>query len=175
MQILNIAGNNLESLGEIGSLINLVQLIASNNNLNDMKEMSVILKCWPKLSELDLSGNPLCMKNKYRERIIVLAPNIKILDGKEIQDMSRQFLQNWKLSKEMNNSYGNVGLNNQREKSSVTQNEEMNMFLQTNNLASELPARNGIHKINSMPTYIMPGIFIILKFLCQFAFCVKLK
>ena len=41
------------------------------------------------------------MKNKYRERLIVLAPNLLVLDGKEIQETSRQFLQNWKTSKEV--------------------------------------------------------------------------
>ncbi len=66
-----------------------------------MKEMSLLLKCWPKLITLELNGNPICLKNKYRERMIVQAPNIEILDGKEIQELSRQFLQNWKTSKEI--------------------------------------------------------------------------
>jgi protein phosphatase 1 regulatory subunit 42 len=66
-----------------------------------MKEMVVLLKCWPKLWKLELAGNPLCLKNKYRERIIVLTPHLEMLDGKEIQEMSRQFLQNWKTSKEI--------------------------------------------------------------------------
>lgn len=89
---MNVSGNNLDSLSEIGSLRNLEQLIASNNCLSDMKEMVVLLKCWPKLWKLELTGNPLCLKNKYRERIIVLTPHLEMLDGKEIQEMSRQFL-----------------------------------------------------------------------------------
>ena len=101
MNLLNVAGNNLDSLTEIGSLVNLEQLNASNNNLNDMKEMAVLLKCWPRLWKLELLGNPICLKNKYRERIILLAPNIEMLDDKEIQELSRQFLQNWKNSKEI--------------------------------------------------------------------------
>ncbi len=101
LEILNVSNNNLDTLSEIGSLINLKQLKASNNDLNDMKEMSILLKCWPKLLTLELNGNPICLKNKYRERIIVQAPNIKILDEKEIQELSRQFLQNWKTSKEI--------------------------------------------------------------------------
>lgn len=102
--MLNISGNNLDTLSEIGPLMNLEQLMASNNNLGDMKEISILLKCWPKLWKLELSGNPICVKNKYRERIIVLAPNIEILDGKEIKELSRQFLQNWKTSKEVNSN-----------------------------------------------------------------------
>ena len=99
MSVLNVSGNNLDSLAEIGSLSNIEQLIASNNLLDDMKEIGMLLKCWPNLSKLDLSGNLICLKNKYRERLIVLAPNLIILDGKEIQETSRQFLQNWKTSK----------------------------------------------------------------------------
>jgi protein phosphatase 1 regulatory subunit 42 len=81
-------------------MVNLKELNASHNQLNDMKEMSIVLKCWPKLINLELSGNPLCAKNKYRERIILLSSSIQILDGKEITELSRQFLENWKLSKE---------------------------------------------------------------------------
>jgi hypothetical protein len=91
----------LDSLSEIGSLLKLQTLIASNNLLDDMKEVGLLLACWPRLAKLDLSGNLLCMKNKYRERLIVLAPNLLVLDGKEIQETSRQFLQNWKTSKEV--------------------------------------------------------------------------
>ena len=91
----------MDTLSEIGPLRNLEQLIASNNLLNDMKELVLLLKCWPRLWKLELNGNPLCLKNKYRERIIVLTPNLEYLDGKEIQEMSRQFLQNWKTSKEV--------------------------------------------------------------------------
>lgn len=58
------------------------------------------LKLWSRLWKIELSGNPLCLKSKYRERIIVAAPNIEILDGKEINNLRRQFLQNWKASKE---------------------------------------------------------------------------
>ena len=103
MQILNISGNNLDTLSELGPCSNLRELSASNNNLNDIKETTMLLKCWYKLNKLKFNGNPMCTKNKYRERIIVNAPNIEVLDGKEIQDLERQFLQNWKVSKETTN------------------------------------------------------------------------
>jgi protein phosphatase 1 regulatory subunit 42 len=70
-----------------------------------MKELSTLLKYCFRLRKLELIGNPLCAKNKYRERIIVQAPNIEIFDGKEIQDVERQFLQNWKESKELTNQH----------------------------------------------------------------------
>ncbi len=101
LTVLNIASNNLDSLSEIGSLTNLQNLIASNNLLDDMKEIGMLLSCWPRLTKLDLSGNLICLKNKYRERLIVMAPKLLVMDGKEIQATSRQFLQNWKTSKEV--------------------------------------------------------------------------
>lgn len=140
LTILNIAGNNLDSISEIGSLKNLEDLNASNNLLNDMKEMSILLKCWPKLKKVNLSGNPLCLKNKYRERIIVLAPNIQMLDDKEIQELSRQFLQNWKISKEMSKN---------RVESTEYHTESFPR--------AELPP---INNLNQMPTYVMPGNFL---------------
>jgi hypothetical protein len=66
-----------------------------------MKEINLFLKCLQNLVKLNLTGNPLCTKSKYRERIIVLAPTIQELDGKDINDLSRKFLQNWKTSKEI--------------------------------------------------------------------------
>jgi hypothetical protein len=65
-----------------------------------MKELLLLLKSWKRLWKIELSGNPFCFKSKYRERIIVAASNIEILDGKEINNLRRQFLQNWKASRE---------------------------------------------------------------------------
>lgn len=183
LRILNIAGNRLDSLGEIGSLVNLEVLDASNNLLNDMKEMSVMLKCWPRLSNLDLSGNPICAKNKYRERIIVLASNIRVLDGKEIPELSRQFLQNWKLSKEMMNinqqqqqlkqqQLANAQLHQesqqQQQQQVVGADGEFGIIQQSSSSKynSATMYRNGggtanARAINAMPTYIMPGISIL--------------
>lgn len=101
LEILNISGNNLDTLSDLCCLTQLQHLFALNNKLNDMKEMNLFLKCLQNLVKLDLTGNPLCTKSKYRERIIVLAPNIQELDGKDINNLSRQFLQNWKTSKEI--------------------------------------------------------------------------
>lgn len=151
LTVLNIASNNLDSLNDIGPLTNLQTLIASNNLLDDMKELGILLSCWSRLAKLDLSGNMLCLKNKYRERLIVLAPNLLILDGKEIQETSRQFLQNWKTSKEV--SY-------QRNKQELLESTFDNPNSQTqdsfkfrNGPDDELPRMN---KLNQLPTYVMP-------------------
>lgn len=46
-------------------------------------------------------GNPLCHKAKYRDRVIVMAKNIDVLDGKEISETSRRFLHNWHDAREV--------------------------------------------------------------------------
>ncbi len=110
LEILNVSGDNLDSLNEIGCMVNLQQLFASNNKILGIKELKNLMMGWRSLWKLDLSYNPICNKSKYRERIIVMAPNLEVLDGKEINDMSRQFLKNWKASKETLQSFKQLTL-----------------------------------------------------------------
>nr|KAF6426738.1 protein phosphatase 1 regulatory subunit 42 [Molossus molossus] len=49
---------------------------------------------------MDLKGNPVCLKPKYRDRLILVSKSLDCLDGKEIKNMERQFLINWKASKD---------------------------------------------------------------------------
>lgn len=80
-----------------------------------MKGLSQVLVCLNKLTKLELTGNPLCQKHKYRDRIITMGHKISkfdinykvtiikflsyhtgVVDGKEVSDNERQFLVNWK-------------------------------------------------------------------------------
>ena len=71
-----MSGNSLDSVRELEVLQQLAHLVASDNDLNDMKEMVQLLSQWRDLRRLDLIGNPLCHKNKYRDRLIVASPNL---------------------------------------------------------------------------------------------------
>ena len=114
-EILNVAGNNLDSLEELSSFERLQELTASNNQLDNLRELVQLLSIWPRLKRLDASRNPLCAKARYRERLIVASttlgkhspfeigsrvPFVDMLDGKLINDNARQFLVNWKASRE---------------------------------------------------------------------------
>ncbi|XP_062610935.1 protein phosphatase 1 regulatory subunit 42-like, partial [Saccostrea cucullata] len=101
LQVLNIAGNNLDSIRDIECLRNLYQLHANDNLLTDMKELAHVIGGMFKLWRLDLMGNPLCHKAKYRDRVIVMAKNLEVLDGKEISETSRQFLHSWHDAREV--------------------------------------------------------------------------
>ncbi|CAF1103350.1 unnamed protein product [Rotaria sordida] len=100
LEILNVSGNNLDSLVELGCLEKLQELTANNNNLENLRELVQLLSMWPHLKRLDTSRNPMCSKSRYRERLIVVSTTLEMLDGKQITDNSRQFLMSWKASRE---------------------------------------------------------------------------
>lgn len=94
LTILNVSGNHLESLEDIGILVNLEQLMATDNDLTSMKVqcqhaaipiaayMHIIFACLQnlgkvlskliKLWKLDLHGNPLSYKQKYHDRVVTM-------------------------------------------------------------------------------------------------------
>ncbi|BFZ00098.1 hypothetical protein BsWGS_03136 [Bradybaena similaris] len=95
LQVLNVSGNNLTSICELGQLARLTQLITVNNQLDDMKELAQLLASWQHLWRLDLTGNPLCQRPKYKDHIIVMGSRLEVLDGKTITQTERQFLVSW--------------------------------------------------------------------------------
>ncbi|XP_014377814.1 protein phosphatase 1 regulatory subunit 42 isoform X2 [Alligator sinensis] len=99
LSVLNISNNNIDELQELAVLQNISHLIAVDNQLHLIQDLEFVLNKWTKLCLLDLKGNPVCHKPKYRDRIIVQSQTLESLDGKEIKDMERQFLMNWKASK----------------------------------------------------------------------------
>ncbi|NXO39442.1 PPR42 phosphatase, partial [Locustella ochotensis] len=99
LSVLNISNNNIDELEELAVLENLSYLKAVDNQLKHMKDLEVVLKKWTKLRRLDLTGNPICQKPKYKDRIIVQSQTLEYLDGKEIQEMERRFIINWTASK----------------------------------------------------------------------------
>ena len=78
LTILNVSGNNLDSIEDLQCLTGLVEFSATDNQLSSMKELSQVLGQWTKLTKLDLTGNPLCLKYKYRDRTITMGRSIGI-------------------------------------------------------------------------------------------------
>ncbi|XP_009872268.1 PREDICTED: protein phosphatase 1 regulatory subunit 42 [Apaloderma vittatum] len=99
LSVLNISNNNIDDLEELAVLENLSYLRAVDNQLQHMKDLEVVLNKWTKLRRMDLAGNPICRKPKYRDGIIVQSQTLESLDGKEIKEVERRFLMNWKASK----------------------------------------------------------------------------
>ncbi|KAK6179973.1 hypothetical protein SNE40_012210 [Patella caerulea] len=142
VQVLNVSGNNLDSIKELEKAVNLRQLMASDNNITDMKELSLVLNNLTNIWRLELIGNPVCHKSKYRDKIIVMCRKLELLDSKEITDTSRQFLHNWQASKDA-----------QKRKK-----EEMNKQELPDVLYSDLPPVKGPPIHANIPGYIMPGL-----------------
>ncbi|XP_008148584.2 protein phosphatase 1 regulatory subunit 42 isoform X1 [Eptesicus fuscus] len=100
LSILNISNNNIDDIKDLEILENLNQLIAVDNQLLHVKDLEFLLSKLMKLWKMDLKGNPVCLKPKYRDRLILVSKSLDCLDGKEIKNMERQFLINWKASKD---------------------------------------------------------------------------
>ncbi|XP_064026743.1 protein phosphatase 1 regulatory subunit 42 isoform X2 [Pogoniulus pusillus] len=99
LSVLNISNNNIDALQELAVLGNLSDLRAADNQLQCMKDLELALQKWTKLCRMDLRGNPICQEPKYRDRIVVQSPALEFLDGKEIKEVERQFLLNWRASR----------------------------------------------------------------------------
>ncbi|KAK7879054.1 hypothetical protein WMY93_030807 [Mugilogobius chulae] len=98
--VLNISNNNIDDLRDLAPLKELQHFSATDNMLDNIMELEDVLSNWPNLVQMDLSGNPVSKKHKYRDRLIIVCKKLVILDGKEIKELTRQFLINWKASKE---------------------------------------------------------------------------
>ena len=81
LQVLNVSANNLSSIRELEQLQYVQHLMANDNNLSGMKELAYLLSAWPMLARLDLMGNPLCLKAKYKDRIIVMGKHLGMREG----------------------------------------------------------------------------------------------
>ncbi|XP_045716684.1 protein phosphatase 1 regulatory subunit 42 isoform X1 [Phyllostomus hastatus] len=100
LSILNISNNNIDDIRDLEILENINQLIAVDNQLLHVKDLEYLLTKLMKLWKMDLNGNPVCLQPKYRDRLILVSKSLEFLDGKEIKNMERQFLINWKASKD---------------------------------------------------------------------------
>ncbi|XP_051542669.1 protein phosphatase 1 regulatory subunit 42 [Myxocyprinus asiaticus] len=97
--ILNISKNNIDEIWDMAPLKKLTHLFAADNQLQDIQELETVFGQWSQLHLLDLSRNPVSHKPKYRDRLITVCKILEDLDGKQINELSRQFLINWKTSK----------------------------------------------------------------------------
>lgn len=61
---------------ELSSLEKLQELTASNNNLENLRELVQLISVWPWMKRLDTSRNPMCSKARYRERLIVVSTTL---------------------------------------------------------------------------------------------------
>ena len=100
LSVLNIAGNKLEYLGSIKLLSRLASLNASDNHISSILDVCKVISSWGRLTRLQLQGNPVTKKHRYKESLITSCTSLSTLDGDEVSEISRLFLINWKKAKE---------------------------------------------------------------------------
>ncbi|XP_061660999.1 protein phosphatase 1 regulatory subunit 42 [Syngnathoides biaculeatus] len=97
--VFNISNNNIDEIHDLAVLKEIKHFSAIDNKLHNVEELEDVLGSWPWLFQMDLRGNPACKTSKYRDRMIMACKKLKVLDGRDIQEVTRQFLVNWKASK----------------------------------------------------------------------------
>nr|XP_020455661.1 protein phosphatase 1 regulatory subunit 42 isoform X2 [Monopterus albus] len=118
--VMNISNNNIDDLRDLAVLKELQRFSATDNKLQNienplfdtlnhqclsfqkthLQELEDVFSHWPQLLQMELDGNPVCKIPKYRDHLITACRNLEVLDGREINELTRQFLINWKASKE---------------------------------------------------------------------------
>ncbi|KAL7984266.1 hypothetical protein Chor_002836 [Crotalus horridus] len=71
LSVLNISNNNIDELSDLSILENISHLIAVDNQLHHIKDLEFVLSIWTKLYKMELNGNPVCHKPKYRDKVIL--------------------------------------------------------------------------------------------------------
>ncbi|XP_049912772.1 protein phosphatase 1 regulatory subunit 42 [Epinephelus moara] len=108
--VLNINNNNIDDIRDLTVLKELQHFSAADNKLHNMEELEDVFSHWPQLLQMDLGGNPVCKSKKYRDHLITVCKRLEVLDGREINELTRQFLINWKASKEAKKKENNKHL-----------------------------------------------------------------
>ncbi|XP_046812836.1 protein phosphatase 1 regulatory subunit 42-like isoform X2 [Vespa crabro] len=93
---LNISNNKMTTLNDIENFNELEILEAKNNLLEDIEDLTQTISTLISLRELYMNGNPVVQKHRYKESLIANSNTLVNLDGKNISDICRKFLQTFK-------------------------------------------------------------------------------
>ncbi|XP_056290092.1 protein phosphatase 1 regulatory subunit 42 isoform X4 [Pseudoliparis swirei] len=74
--VLNINNNNIDDIRDLTVLKELQHFSAADNILSNMEELEDVFSHWPQLLQMDLVGNPVCKKKKYRDRLITVVHSL---------------------------------------------------------------------------------------------------
>ncbi|CAN0260453.1 unnamed protein product [Lampetra planeri] len=89
LEDLSICNNRISRLENMDSLKNLQILSAGNNSLDQLPNM-VYLRTFPRLSSLNVRGNPLCEDEQYKFYIAAYLPNLVYLDFRRLDDNTKE-------------------------------------------------------------------------------------
>ena len=81
IEILSLSSNKISSLSPLSICLNIRELYLRNNNINSFRELKH-LQPIGNLKVLWLEGNPICKDKFYRDKVLNILPQVKILDNK---------------------------------------------------------------------------------------------
>lgn len=102
LKILKLANNNIKHILPIAHCELVTELGLDNNNIQDWKELSMVLQFCTNLTKLDIFQNPVAQGIKFRQRVILQSPNLATIGDKVINETERIFLQNMEFVQQQN-------------------------------------------------------------------------
>ncbi|XP_017861265.1 PREDICTED: leucine-rich repeat-containing protein 56 [Drosophila arizonae] len=85
LRVLIADGNMIQRVGPLTELSQLQMLQARNNRISELGLLSFLGLC-PQLTEVELSGNPVCRLPLYRDMLRRSVATLQILDGQSINE-----------------------------------------------------------------------------------------
>jgi hypothetical protein len=123
LKILSLQGNRMtaDDILPLSLLSRLQTLNLSQNLVDDLKLLCDLVAYLPELTALDMRQNPVnsganaatVPQKKYRDKIIMHAAVLRVLDEKEITDNQRDYLHSLAQQKKARRASGGSGLHNQ--------------------------------------------------------------
>jgi len=81
-----------------------------DNNVTKIEYVQHLASECPKLSTLDLRGNPVCKKPKYRNQVVMHGDRLRCLDFKDVTSQEREFVLRLQIHKSKLNQKKQSGL-----------------------------------------------------------------
>ena len=76
LTVLDVSGNSLDEVSDLRDLRSIDVLRLKDNNINNWADLSECLFDWKRIRNLDLSGNPICMHKKFRDKLIIISKSL---------------------------------------------------------------------------------------------------
>ncbi|KAI9188162.1 hypothetical protein H9P43_002553 [Blastocladiella emersonii ATCC 22665] len=95
LRILTMTEAGLEDPLPLARFNQLEEVSLASNPIHDLEAVAVVLSVCPRVHSLDLSGCPAAAGPRAREKLVLVHPELDILNGREISPVEKAFLFNW--------------------------------------------------------------------------------
>jgi U2 small nuclear ribonucleoprotein A' len=102
LQNLYISRNNIAKIDRgLGAVLpQLSCLILAHNSIEELESLDPLSELGSTIKVLSLANNPVCKRKNYRQHIIQLLPNLKVLDFSKVTTLERQQAKQISLSRD---------------------------------------------------------------------------